>query len=68
MSSGRHILKLLHFTKLLDKDNGLVLFREKPLNIAVVAVVTSFVNDAFAPLKEKVSLDVFSVGAYNQLA
>lgn len=60
--TGDIIRKGLHFTKLLNKDDGFVLFREKPLHVAIVAVVASFVNDAFAPFKEEVSLDVFSVG------
>jgi hypothetical protein len=51
---------------LLNKDDGFVLFREKPLHIAIVAVVASLVNDAFAPFKEEIPLDIFSVGTYDQ--
>jgi hypothetical protein len=59
--TGEFIKTRLHFTKLLNKDDSFVLFREKPLHVAIVAVVASFVNDAFAPFKEEVSLYVFSV-------
>jgi len=38
------------------------LFREQSLNIAIVAVVASFVDNALAAFKQEMFPDVFRVG------